>query len=75
MVKKNLLEAKMKIFGDTQCTLAEALEISLSTLNCKLNGKSEFAQSEILKIKERYNLTDKEVIEIFFSPCVSETGT
>ena len=71
MVKKNLLEAKMKIFGDTQSDLAEALEISLSTFNYKLNGKSEFTRDEIQKIKERYNLTAEEIDEIFFGQDVS----
>ena len=71
MVKKNLLEAKMKIFGDNQSSLAEALNISLATFNYKLNGKSEFTRDEIQKIKERYNLTAEEIDEIFFGHDVS----
>lgn len=68
-MKKNLLEAKMKIHGDIQSDLAEAIGISLQTFNYKLNGKNgaEFSQSEIQKIKTRYNLTSEEVDEIFFN--------
>ncbi len=74
-MKKNLLEAKMKIFGDTQSDLAEVIGISVATFNYKLNGKSEFTQSEIQKIRERYNLTDEEVVEIFFDSVVSDKDT
>ena len=31
------------------------------------NGKAEFTRNEIADIKERYNLTDQEVVEIFLS--------
>lgn len=71
MVKKNLLEAKMKIYGDTQKDLAEVIGISLQTFNLKLNGKSEFTRDEIQKIKVRYNLTAEEIDEIFFADDVS----
>ena len=66
MVKKNLLEAKMKIHGDRQEDLAKALDISITTFNYKLNGKSNFTRTEMQKIRERYSLTDEEFIEIFF---------
>lgn len=67
-MKKNLLESKMKLHGDIQSDLAEAIGISLQTFNKKLNGTDggQFTQSEIQKVKERYNLTSKEVDEIFF---------
>ena len=70
-MKKNLLEAKMKIYGDTQSSLAEAIGISVQALNYKMNGKGEFTMGEIQKIKERYHLTAEEVDEIFFSQTVS----
>ena len=74
-MKKNLLEAKMKIFGDTQKDLAEAIGISVQSLNYKLNEKVDFTRSEIQKIKERYKLTAEEIDEIFFSQDVSCEGT
>ena len=66
MIKKNLLEAKMKIHGDRQEDLAKALDISITTFNYKLNGKSNFTRTEMQKIRERYSLSDEEFIEIFF---------
>lgn len=67
-MKKNLLEAKMKLHSDTQSDLAEAIGISLPTFNEKLNSANgkQFKQKEILIIKKRYNLTAEEIDEIFF---------
>ncbi len=68
-MKKNLLEAKMKIHGDIQSDLAEYLGITLQTFNRKLNkkGGSRFDEDEIRMIAERYNLTSEEVVEIFLT--------
>ena len=68
MLNKNLLVSKMKLHGDTQEDLAKYIGLSTQRLNAKLNGTNgaEFSQSEIAKIKTRYNLTDEEVIQIFF---------
>lgn len=56
----------MVLHGDTQRTLAEALEMAELTLSKKLNEKNEFTQSEIKAIKKRYNLKPEEVDAIFF---------
>ena len=63
----------MILFGDTGDTLAEFLGINRSTLSYKMNQSKggEFVQSEIAKIKERYNLTAEELDEIFFAEEVS----
>ena len=55
--------------GDNQGILAEWMGISQGTLSAKMNEKrgAQFTLSEIKKIIERYNLTDHEVVEIFFS--------
>ena len=68
-MKKNLLEAKMKVHGDIQVALAKYIGITVQSFNRKLNGTdgAEFTQGEIKKIIERYNLTPEEVVEIFFS--------
>lgn len=68
MLNKNLLISKMKLHGDTQESLAAYIGLSVQRLNAKINGTAgaEFSQSEIAKIKEKYNLTDEEVIQIFF---------
>ena len=76
-MKKNVLESKMKLHGDTQKDLAEVIGISLQTFNKKLNGTDggNFSQLEIMVIKLRYNLTPEEIDEIFFSQDVSKTDT
>lgn len=70
-MRKNLLQAKMKIYNDTGETLAEYLGINKSTLSAKMNGHKDFTQGEIRKIKIRYNLTAEEVDSIFFADEVS----
>lgn len=66
-MNKNMLEAEMKLFGDTGTSLAEYLGISRSTFSLKLNNReSEFNQGEIAKIKDRYKLTPQKIDAIFF---------
>lgn len=68
-VNLNLLYSKMALYGDNNELLARALNLSPQRLSAKKNSTNgaEFTQSEIQIIKERYNLTDKEVVEIFLS--------
>ena len=72
-MNKNMFISKMKLFGDRQEDLANALGISLSRLNAKINETdgAEFTQSEITAIKFRYHLTAEEVDAIFFALKVS----
>lgn len=72
-MNKNMFVSKMKLFGDTQEILAEALGISLSRLNAKINGTdgAEFKQSEIKFFIDRWQLTSEEVRMIFFATKVS----
>ncbi len=69
---KTLLRSFMVRFSDTQESLANAMNISLSRLNAKINSNgAEFTQKEILFIKERYNLSAADVDAIFFGKQVS----
>lgn len=72
-MNKNLLESKMKLFGDTNEALAAFIGISPQALSAKKNETHgvEFKKGEIAKIKERYHLTAKEIDEIFFTKLVS----
>lgn len=55
-----------------QSTLAEAMGISLSRLNAKINETgAEFSQSEIAFIRDRYKLNKSQVVDIFFTSDVS----
>lgn len=58
----------MKLHGDTQEMLADAIGISVQRLNAKINqtGGADFTMSEIRAIKIRYKLTSEEVDDIFF---------
>lgn len=72
-MNKNLLEAKMKVNGDTGTSLAQYLGIARSTFSAKINetNGAEFTQGEISKIKRKYNLCAEDVDEIFFGAKVS----
>ena len=67
-MNKKMLESKMKLFGDTNFSLAKAIGISPQSLSAKKNGTNgkEFTQSEIKKIKGRYLLTAEDTDDIFF---------
>ena len=62
-----LLKSKIVFNRDTQENLAEALGMNLGSINARINGKVEFRLTEIMAIKKRYNLTDEEVCQIFFT--------
>jgi len=66
-VNKKLLESKMKLFGDSNVTLAKYLGITPQSLSAKKNESVDFKQCEIVKIKDRYKLTAEEVNNIFFA--------
>lgn len=72
-----LLKSKMVLFGDNNTTLGKALGIAYQTVSAKINNTNgaEFTQGEILEIKNRYELTAKEVDEIFFNSEVSKKDT
>ena len=68
-MNKTLLASKMKMFGDTQLQLSQALGLSLARTNAKINETdgAEFTQGEISIIRFRYQLTPEEVDSIFFA--------
>lgn len=51
-----------------QSTLADAMGLSLSRFNAKLNetGGAQFNKDEIQFIRDRYKLSPKQVVDIFF---------
>lgn len=65
-MNKNALRSLMALHGDTRKSLAAALNVSKQTVGGKINGHSDFKQSEIRIIIDRYQLTPAEVDEIFF---------
>lgn len=73
----NELRAQMARYGDSAKSLAKALDMSESSLSCKVNGRRHqcFSQSEIQHIIDRYNLAAEDVMLIFFAPEVSKMKT
>lgn len=67
IVSRKQLQIKMLGFGDTNDTLAQALNMHAHTLYMKMKpfSKQEFTLSEIKTIVNRYNLTPDEIYTIF----------
>jgi CO dehydrogenase nickel-insertion accessory protein CooC1 len=62
-----LMRSVMVLHGDTNASLAEYLGITEQSVCNKINENgTEFKQSEIAKIKARYNLDSDMVDRIFF---------
>lgn len=55
----------------TQLQLASLLNISVSTLNFKINGKSDFTVSEAKKVCKFFN---KDLKEIFYTEDIKEAN-
>lgn len=70
-MNKPLLKAEMAKNNDTQSALAEALGLPQSALSYRINGKIEFRVREISCIRQRYKLSDRATIAIFFEKAVS----
>ena len=67
-MNSQLLKGLIKAYDGTQAQLADNLGISLSRLNAKINETgAEFGQKEIATIRDRYKLTDEQVVNIFFN--------
>lgn len=66
-MNKNAFRSVMIYHGDTQKDVADALSITEQTVSDKINGLSDFKQTEIKTLIERWKLTPGQVDEIFFS--------
>lgn len=74
LLNVQLLKSKMTLYNDTQEDLADYLGMTRNTLLSRLSEKSYFTNKEIYLIKIRYNLTDEEVILIFFTLQVTQNA-
>lgn len=67
-MNKKLFRSFMVLNNDTNKTLADFLGISEKSVSDKINeNNTEFKQSEISMIRQRYSLTDEQTISIFFA--------
>lgn len=61
------LRGEMVKQGYTAKKLAKSIGIGQKAMSEKLSGKSDFKQSEIKKISSVLNLTNDQIIAIFFA--------
>lgn len=72
-MNSQMLKGIITMKDGCQAVLAEAMGLSLSRLNAKINEtNAEFTQSEIAFIRDRYNLDKSQVSDIFFAQEVSK---
>jgi len=66
------LKGLIVTFDGNQENLAKAMGMSLSRLNAKINETgAEFTKTEIEFIRDRYKMSRKQVMDIFFTNPVS----
>lgn len=65
------LKAQMVLKGVNADQLCKAIQISKAALSRKTNGHSLFTQGEICAIRDVLDLTDEQVLRIFFNRDVS----
>lgn len=67
-MNKNALKGLIVANDGKQEVLAAAMGMSLSRLNAKINEQdAEFNKSEIEFIRDRYKMSRKQVMDIFFT--------
>lgn len=66
MIKRNLLEARMKENNIGYPALSELIGMSYQSLRWRLWGRTDFKLAEVKAIIKVLNLTDEQAIEIFF---------
>lgn len=66
-VDMNLLRCFMVRYGDKQYDLAKALNLPQSALSARMNGKTDFRQTEMDTIRKRYSLNADNMQTIFFT--------
>ena len=67
LFKKNEFKAEVVRRDKTLEDVARAIGIDIATLHRKMNGASDFNRSEIEKVIKFLNLTNEEILRIFFA--------
>lgn len=66
MIKRHLLEARMKEKQVNYDDLCEALKMTYQSLHKRIKGLVDFRLKEINKIRKYLNLTSEQADEIFY---------
>lgn len=75
MTNTIILKRKIGGSGLKKTFLALSCGVTMRTFNNKLNGRTKFNQNEIIVLKKLLNLSDSEIIEIFFEEEVDGLST
>jgi len=71
----NLLRSFMSKHGDNQKALADAIGLPQPSLSSRMNGHTDFRQTEMEAIRKRYGLSAEDMQAIFFAMAVSNSDT
>lgn len=69
------LKALMLEHGYNNESIAKYLKISKQSFSMKINNHREFKISEIIMLATLFNLTNNEIVTIFFNNCVDLKST
>ncbi len=67
MLNKALLKSKMALYSDTSKSLSEKMGLTESAISNRINGKTHFSAKEMNFLKNLYNISNDEFVEIFFN--------
>ncbi len=67
MIKTELLKGLLRENGDTYKDYALIIGKTVTCLQGRLKGKTQFTWEELAKTKKHYNLSDERFLNIFFS--------
>lgn len=73
MFDYNKLLGKIKEVYGTQGAFAEAMGVSLSTINLRLNGKTQWKAEDIDKARKLLHIQPQDTHLYFFTPKVVKT--
>ena len=74
-MNKKMFKVNMLKNDDTQQSIAKFLGISQAAISARINGITEFRRDEINAIRNRWNLSDHDTVDIFFNETVSQKDT
>lgn len=74
-INLTLLTEKIEKSGLKRKAIAEKMNLTPAGLRNKLVGKREFSATEIKGIAHAINLTDDDILSIFFADTVGKTPT
>lgn len=75
MYDYNKLQGRIKEMLKTQMKYAEALNISATSINNKLNNRTPFTQEEISESVKILNISNKDIQKYFFTKKVEKIST